>query len=162
MYTLSIGLRRYRLRTREERFSIAFPDVCKTRAFPDVWVAEHFLRHALGSTYGTRDRLLTYLRRAVAANYGLADGTRLRDRDVVARAARSLATGRLVVEELDRMTLYARGPATVHPEPEDEVPPPEETPAASTQQETKWIRFRVVDDTTDGRQQNRRVELVRL
>ena len=157
-YSLSIGLRRYRLRTREERFSVAFPDVCKTRAFADAWGAEHFLRQALGSSYGGRDRLMSYLRRVTAMNYGLVDGTRLRDHDVVARAARSLVAGRLVVEELSRMTLYQRGAATVRPVEED-APPPEETPAASTQQETKWIRFRVVDDETDKPMANVKLSL---
>jgi hypothetical protein len=81
----------------------------------------------------------------------------VKDEDVIRQTAHALVTGRLVVEQLTRIPLRSRGPATTRPS--EAVPPPEETPAATTEDKLKWIRFRVVDDETDERLANVKLTL---
>lgn len=163
--TFLIGAQEYRLCTRNERFGIAFPDVCKVRPFPEVGVATHFLRRALTASYADRSHLTNGLRRLLCSR-GVTNIEHLSDDDVIRRTAQGLVAGRLVVQELSRISLRARGRGT--PKPQNDLPPPEETPApsqteetpvASTAQERRWIRFRVVDDETDERLANVKLRL---
>ena len=152
----SIGTQEYRLCTRDERFGIAFPDVCKVRPFPNMEVATHFLRRAATASYAERSLFMKRLRRLIGRR-GATNIEHVQDDEVFRRAAQDLVAGRLVVQELSRLPLRARGPAT--PKPKEDLPPPEETPAPSTTEELKWIRFRVVDDETDARLANVKLTL---
>jgi hypothetical protein len=154
--TFSIGTQAYRLCTRDERFSVAFPDVCKVQRFTDVERAAGFLRRVLRASYADRPRVLRGLRQLLS-QYGATNVEHLDDDEVLRRTAQALVAGRLVVQRLTRIPLRARGPAT--PRPQRDLPPPAATPPASTEKETTWIRFRIVDDETDERLANVKLTL---
>lgn len=151
-----IGSHHFRLRRREEAATVAFPDVCKVRRFSRVDEAIQFLRGTLLFSNGERVRILPYLRRLLRAG-GTLNVEQVRDDEVIRRTAHALVAGRLVIEQLTRIPLRARGPATTRPP--EAVPPPEETPVAATEEKLKWIRFRVVDDETEEQLANVKLTL---